>query len=112
MKCLNHLMFMGREGYVVDDKFQSILTPENLRRLEGIPILFIHGEENAVFNPECTMKDHNLLRERFGGDNYERVEYAGKGHLDCWMGKASFADVYPKVEQHAERIIGTFGEGK
>jgi hypothetical protein len=108
MNCLNHLMFMGREGYVVDNTFQSLLTPKNIRRLENIPILFLHGSDNAVYNPESTMKDYDLLRERFGGDNYERVEYAGKGHLDFWMGKASFGDVYPRVEQHARKTIQSF----
>jgi hypothetical protein len=103
MNCLNHLMFMGREGYVVDNTLHSLLTPKNIQRLENIPILFIHGSNNAVFNPESTMKDYDLLRERFGSGSYERVEYAGKGHLDCWMGKASFEDVYPRVEQHARK---------
>jgi hypothetical protein len=101
-------MHMGKNGIVVDNEMNNLVTPKNLERLKGISILFIHGENNTVYNPECTMKDYDALREKFGSANYERVQYPGKGHLDCWMGKASFADVYPRVEQHAKKIIPTF----
>jgi pimeloyl-ACP methyl ester carboxylesterase len=104
MKNLQQLMFMGSNNYIVDNEMTSLLTPENLWRLEDIPILFIHGGQNAVYNPRSTEMDYDTLRETFGATNYKRYVFEEKGHLDCWMGKASFRDLYPRVEEHASQI--------
>jgi hypothetical protein len=107
MKNLKQLMFMGTHGYVVNNDEQTLLTPENIQRLHDIPILFIHGGKNTCYAPESTMKCYDLLRHKFNGDSslYERVVFESKGHLDCWMGKNSYLDVYPHVEEHAKATI-------
>jgi hypothetical protein len=107
MKNLEQLMFMGTHGYVVDNDENSLLTVENLQRLRDIPILFIHGEKNTCYSPESTMKCYDVLRHTFNHDSslYERVVFESRGHLDCWMGKQSYLDVYPQVEQHARTTI-------
>jgi hypothetical protein len=106
MANLEQLMFMGSNHYIVDNNMASLLTHENLSRLESVPVLFIHGGQNAVYNPMSTLKDYDTLRELYGPSLYERCVFESKGHLDCWMGKASFRDVYPRVEEHARKIIG------
>jgi hypothetical protein len=98
-------MFMGSNGFIVDNNKKSLVTPENLDRLRNIPILFIHGGENTVYTPESTEKDYDLLREKFGSEQYERDLFQERGHLDCWMGKTSFRDIYPAVEIHARKTI-------
>ena len=105
MNNLQKLMFMGSNGFVVDNDEKSLVIPKNLDGLRGIPIQFIHAGENTVYTPESTEKDYDLLRETFGGENYERVIFQERGHLDCWMGKTSFRDVYPAVETHARKTI-------
>jgi hypothetical protein len=105
MRHLRQLMYMGSHGYVVNNKFESLVTPENIERLKDIPILFIHGEKNTCYAPESTMMSFDSLRKHFGGDNYQRWVFGGYGHLDCWMGKGSYMEVYPKVEQHALETI-------
>lgn len=105
MNNLQNLMFMGSNGFIVDNNKKSLVTPENLDRLRNIPILFIHGGENTVYTPESTEKDYDLLREKFGSEQYERVLFQERGHLDCWMGKTSFRDIYPAVETHARKTI-------
>jgi hypothetical protein len=109
MRNLRQLMYMGSHGHVVNNKFESLVTEENLQRLKGIPIFFIHGEKNTCYAPESTMMSFDSLRQHFGGDNYERLVFGGYGHLDCWMGKGSYMDVYPKVEQHAMVTITKHG---
>ena len=104
MANLKQLMFMGRNNHIVDNNMASLLTPQNLVRLQDIPILFIHGGQNAVYSPRSTENDYEALREAFGPSLYERCVFEEKGHLDCWMGKASFKDVYPRVEEHARKI--------
>jgi len=105
MNTLQKLMFMGSNGFVVDNNEISLVTPQNLERLRDIPILFIHGGANTVYSPESTEKDYDFFREMFGGEHYERVVFHGRGHLDCWMGKTCFRDVYPAVETHARKTI-------
>ena len=100
-------MFMGYNGYIVDNNSNTLLTSENIERLRGIPIFFIHGNENAVYDPISTMKDLDLLTETFGNQKslYDRQLFLDKGHLDCWMGHESHNDVYFQVEQHARATI-------
>lgn len=98
---------MGSHGYVTDNDERSLVTPANLERFRDIPILFIHGAQNTTYSPVSTERDYDLLRETFGGEQYERVVFPGRGHLDPWMGKTSFRDVYPAVETHAKKTILT-----
>jgi hypothetical protein len=102
---LQQLMYTATHGWAVDNAFNSLLTEENIERFKNIPIFFIHGENNAVYTPESTKMSYDLLREKFGEAQYERWVFENKGHLDCWMGKGSYLDVYPKVEEHAKKTI-------
>jgi hypothetical protein len=105
MKNLGQLMFTGLNGYVVDDKSQSLLSQENINRLRNIPICFIHGSNNAVYIPESTMTSYDILRNKFESSNYERWVFEKYGHLDCWMGKSAHIDVFPHVEQHIKKTV-------
>ena len=105
MTSLQHLMSMGTKGRVCNNAGESIVSKQNLAGLEGIPILFFSGAENAVFSPESTDMSYNALRDAFGGEDYERVVFQGKGHLDCWMGVDAESDVYPRVKAHVEKSL-------
>jgi len=106
-KNLEQLEFMGVNGYVIDNDGNNLLTDDNIERLRGIPIHFIHGDLNTVYNPESTERDMDFLLNAFGNpDNmYTRTPFPDKGHLDCWMGHSSHRDVYVDVEEHASKII-------
>lgn len=44
-------------------------------------------------------------RERLDrGLMYERVQIPKYGHLDCWMGRRAYRDVYPIVRQRVDRV--------
>ena len=109
MRNLEQLMEMGRTHTVVNNQHENLVTPENIERLRDIPILFIHGEDNAIWDPQSTKLSYDALREKLNMSQYERVTFKGKGHLDCWIGKDSFWDVYSRVEQHADKIIAAQG---
>lgn len=82
-----------------DTTFRDLVTePGNLERLRGLKIQFVSGGANVVFDPLSTADSYNLMREMFGDEGYERVVVDTYGHLDTWMGKRSFKDVYPRVE--------------
>lgn len=100
MHTLAHLMRMGTGSGALDNDFENLVTESNLLRLQGLPILFISGSKNVVYDPECTNTSYDMLRERFGTDVYQRRVIPGYGHLDLWMGVNSFRDVYPVVNEH------------
>ncbi len=40
----------------------------------------------------------------FGTENYSREVIRGYGHLDCWMGRESYKDVFPIVRSEVDRV--------
>ena len=105
MNSLTQLMYQGTHGEVTNNLLESLVTPPNLQRLNGLPILFISGTENAVYTPENTDKSYTTMTMTFGQQGYQREVFPGYGHLDCWMGAEAVKDVYPTVLAHAEAIF-------
>ena len=106
MTLLHLLMQMGVRGFVTGNAplFKQLTTPENIDRLKGVPIMFFSGSDNRVLDPESTDKTYSTLRDRFGAEKYERHVVQGYGHLDCWMGREAYKDVYPMVREQADKI--------
>ena len=99
-KLLKHVVRMGTRGQCLDNHLRPLLTSKHLQRLEGVPILFISGTDNEVFNPESTLRDYEMLRRTFGEAMYRRYSPDGYGHLDPIMGKNAEHDVYWKILDH------------
>ncbi|KAF2656879.1 FAD/NAD(P)-binding domain-containing protein [Lophiostoma macrostomum CBS 122681] len=101
-----------------DTTFTDLLaTPGNLSRLQGLPILFLHGSANAVFDPLSTARSLEICRDAFGErdecgrERFQRIVVQGYGHLDTWMGWCSARDVFPWVEGHVRGVRGDRGGG-
>lgn len=101
-KLMKQVVRSGTRGVCLDNDSCPLLTPENLQRLQGLPILFVTGTENQVFSPESTLKDYELLRRQFGERLYRRFLAEGYGHLDPIMGKHAAEDVYWRIFAHLE----------
>ncbi|OJD33687.1 glucose-methanol-choline oxidoreductase [Diplodia corticola] len=105
MRMLRQTMAMGRAGRVLDGEGKdTVATDEGLERLRGLPILFVSGGANVVFDPESTFITYDVLRRRFGPDLYQRRVVQGYGHLDTWMGKNSVRDVFPVIGDHISSL--------
>lgn len=126
MTLLQLLMKMGVDGHVMANGplFERLTAPANVSRLRGVPFLLFVGSENAVLSPEATERTYEVLCDTFGtkagnlgamggggGDVHaeETVEYRrrvvpGYGHLDCWMGRNAWKDVYPMVREEVDRV--------
>lgn len=65
-KLLAHVVRMGTRGEPLDNDLRGLLTDDALDRLEGLPMLFISGSDNEVFDPETTLRDYDMLVHRFG----------------------------------------------
>ncbi|KAG5981222.1 hypothetical protein E4U55_003181 [Claviceps digitariae] len=92
----------------------TLTTPRNIRRLRGIPIFLFSGADNDVLSPAATDKTYETLTRTFGlsagmprgGVQYRREVFAGYGHLDCWMGRRAYRDVFPVVVAEIWRVMG------
>lgn len=127
MKMLHLLMKMGSDGHVMTNGplFEPLTTRGNINRLQGVPFLLFVGGDNAVLSPESTEKTYEVLCDTFGtnlgkggaglggdgedhvhasGAEYRRNVVPGYGHLDCWMGRNAWRDVYPMVREEMDRV--------
>jgi hypothetical protein len=106
MTLLHTLMQQGYRGTVTTNGplFEPLTAPTNLRRLKNIPILLFSGSDNKVLTPEATDKTYTVLRDMFGTDGYRREVVPGYGHLDCWMGRESYIDIFPMVRSEVDRV--------
>jgi len=117
MTLLGLLMKQGAEGSVMNNKFEPLDTPENIARLKGVPFLLFHGRDNVVLTPEATERTYEILCQTFGtsstgrdgngrdeGGEYRRRVVPGYGHLDPWMGRNAWKDVYPFVLEEVDRV--------
>jgi len=111
MTQLHLLMRMGFDGHVMANGplFERLTTPDNVERLRGIPIMMFVGRDNAVLSPEATERTYETLCEAFEDGEYKRKVVPGYGHLDGWMGRNAWKDVYPLVREEVDRV--TRGEG-
>jgi hypothetical protein len=99
-RSLEHITRMGCAGSCLNNNLEPLLTQKNLQNVRGVPILFMSGSENQVFNPESTLRDYELLRRTFGEHMYRRFLVERYGHLDTIVGSQADKDVYWKVEGH------------
>jgi len=67
-----------------------------------IPITFIHGEKNALFEPQSTQTTYEKLCKANGAHLYKRFVISGYGHNDCMYGKNTAKDVFPLILQQFE----------
>ncbi|KAI0124211.1 glucose-methanol-choline oxidoreductase [Xylariales sp. AK1849] len=115
MTLLHLLMKQGYEGGAMTNGplFERLDTPDNVRRLKGIPFLLFVGRDNAVLSPTSTEKTYEVLCDTFGtrdtrdgdGLQYKRRVVPNYGHLDCWMGRNAYKDVYPFVREEVDRVV-------
>lgn len=68
MTLLRLLMRQGQVGHVMNNDFEPLDTPENVRRLRGIPFFLFVGADNEVLSPAATERTYSVLRDAFGSD--------------------------------------------
>ncbi|KAH8663936.1 glucose-methanol-choline oxidoreductase [Xylariales sp. PMI_506] len=114
MTLLHLLMKQGYEGGVMSNAplFERLDTHDNIEKLRGLPIMLFVGRDNAVLSPAATEKTYEILCDRFGTKNpkgsgfqYRRRVVPNYGHLDCWMGRHAYRDVYPFVREEVDRVV-------
>ncbi|KAL7816738.1 FAD/NAD(P)-binding domain-containing protein [Trichoderma gracile] len=115
MNLISLLKRMGSRGEVSTNapEYQELTGPENVERLRGIPFLFFTGQDSGVLSPRSTEVTYERLIDAFGisaglpggGIQYRRRVVPGYGHLDCWMGRNAWRDVFPFVREEIDRVV-------
>lgn len=106
MTLLQTLKQMGYRGLVTSNEpeYTDLTTDENVAKLKGIPMMLFSGSDNQVLKPYSTDKTYTILRKKFGVTGYSRHVIQGYGHLDCWMGREAYKDVFPKVREAVDKV--------
>jgi len=101
IEAFQHLGLLARQGRLLDADGRDIYLP-HLDRM-ALPILFLHGADNACFKPESTARTVERLAQVNGRQLYERHVIPGYGHIDCIFGKNAAADVFPLITAHLDK---------
>lgn len=101
IEAFQQLALFARTQHLVDANGRDVYLP-HLDRM-ALPILFIHGADNACFKPESTARTLERLAQANGRQLYDRHVIAGYGHIDCIFGKNAARDVYPLIAAHLEK---------
>ncbi len=101
IEAFQQLALFARKGHLVDSDGQDVYLPHADRM--ALPMLFIHGADNACFKPESTARTVERLAAVNGRQLYERHVIPGYGHIDCIFGKNAARDVYPLIAAHLEK---------
>lgn len=115
MNLMSLLKRMGSRGEVSTNapEYEELTGPENVERLRGIPFLFFAGQDSGVLSPRATEVTYERLIDAFGisaglpggSIQYRRRVVPGYGHLDCWMGRNAWRDVFPFVREEVDRVV-------
>lgn len=103
LSVFDQLALIMRRGRVVDAQGgDTYLTADKARRM-ALPISFMSGGLNTLFNPESSLRTEAWLAQHNGPQWYRRRVMERYGHLDNFVGRDAARDVYPWVLAELER---------
>lgn len=70
----------------------------------AIPITFIAGRKNGLFDVKSTLGTYEGLSRINGEDLYQHHIIENYGHNDCMYGKDAHKDVFPLILDHLESV--------
>lgn len=95
MQPFAQLAAMTREGHIVDADGNDTYTP-HVARL-SLPITFLHGADNNMFQPEGSLKTLEWLQQHNNPVLYTREVIPDYAHLDTFIGRNVHRDVFPRI---------------
>ncbi|MDA5094824.1 GMC oxidoreductase [Aliiroseovarius sp. KMU-50] len=100
------IALITRKGYAVSASGEDIYIkyPERLR----VPIHFIAGALNLEFTPDTSLHTYEWLRtENPDYENYSRQVFADYGHMDTFIGKRAYKDIFPAIIHELNKYPAT-----
>jgi pimeloyl-ACP methyl ester carboxylesterase len=101
----DHLSLMMKRQRAVDhtgaDRYLDSRLAHNLK----LPITFITGALNQIFDPETIARTYQWVVKRNGASYYDKKIFENYAHMDLFIGRTAAADVFPflldRLELHA-----------
>ncbi|MBI1423886.1 MAG: hypothetical protein GC149_10510 [Gammaproteobacteria bacterium] len=99
----------GRNTYLTDDKV-NVNDPNNpgcrVPSLD-LPIFFLVGGLNLMFLPETSQRTYDWLcaHNEARQTQYRRRIFEGYGHMDCFIGKRAYLDIFPAILQDLDQHL-------
>lgn len=107
--------FVDYEMLVDEDGRNLYLQQSNMREQAALPIAFMHGQENELFDPQSAQRSQALYQKihpvwaKSFADQAIMIE--GYGHVDVLIGQDAADDVYPQVIDFFNRVNATAEQG-
>jgi cholesterol oxidase len=95
-------LIMQREVVVDAQGRNTYVQPEQLERL-ALPISFITGSLNQIFDPETVVRTYQWLSSANGSRHYDKHVFDDYAHMDMFVGRNAARDVFPHLRDRLER---------
>lgn len=102
LTALDHIRTIVQHRGAVDVAGNDVYLshPERLR----LPLMLVHGQHNAIFHPEGSLRTLRWLEAANDPSLYERVVLPDYAHLDALIGRNAARDVFPYISRHLGRF--------
>jgi cholesterol oxidase len=98
-------LMMQRQKAIDHTGMNSYLKPELAHRL-ALPISFITGMHNKIFDPETIARTHHWVSKHNGPAHYTRHVFEDYAHMDMFIGRSAATDVFPYLLEQLEHPPG------
>lgn len=96
-----------RKGEAVTWEGQPYLN-QDLDALK-IPMSFFSGSENRFIGRGSTLRTYELLKRRYGSEQYRYSILEGYGHGDVLIGKNAAVEIFPQFLEHLKWVNSLSG---
>lgn len=100
-KPFEQLQLIIEKQFAVSADGEDIYMP-NVKKLK-LPITFLAGEKNVEFLPETSLRTFEWLKQHNPGSVYERKVFPGYAHMDFFIGKTAYMDIFPYIKEALDR---------
>ncbi len=93
---------MDRKVVVDAEGVDSYLLPDQIGHL-ALPISFITGGLNQIFDPETIARTYHWLVSQNGPAHYDQHVFDGYAHMDMFIGRNAARDIFPHLLERLAR---------
>ncbi|MGB7303587.1 MAG: GMC oxidoreductase [Burkholderiaceae bacterium] len=106
--------FVDYELLVDENGVNRYVTTANIRNNMALPVAFLHGTDNELFDPDGARRSLELVRsvhphwiQSFAP---EVIPAVGYGHIDPLIGENADGDVYPRITGFFDSVLSVIDQ--
>jgi cholesterol oxidase len=93
-----------RAEHVLDNQGKDTYLSQGQASRLALPISFVTGELNRVFDPETVYRTYRWLIGHNGPSYYDHHIFPGYAHMDLFIGRNAYKDIYPHLLERLDRF--------